>query len=176
MTVGSEAKLTVETLGAFIDDRYAAWARQQVGDDTVSVLKTGFADWLSEPLTTLSAWRIESWRRDQLDLLVQPLMISRQLQALDGCLKKAVEWLIIESNPLHDVGLEATDHFIELFSGGMGHGYLRAGWAPVASIGHGRWATVRSWNCRPSAATRTMCSRCTPWEPTRALRNACSST
>ncbi len=130
--MGSEAKLTVETLGAFIDERYAAWAREHVGDDVVSLLKTSFANWLSEPLATLSAWRIESWRRDQLDLLAQPLLVSRQLQALDSCLSKAVEWLIIKCNPLQDVSADAgTDYFIELFAGGMGHGYLREGWAPV---------------------------------------------
>jgi len=130
--VGAEAEPALETLGTFIDDRYAPWAREHVGDDAAARLKTDFADWLAEPLGALSAWRIESWRRDRLDSLAQPLMVDRQLQALDGCLSKAVEWRIIERNPLQAVGLEkGTDYYIELFAGGIGHGYLREGWAPV---------------------------------------------
>lgn len=40
------------------------------------------------------------------------------------------KWLLIERNPLQDVSLEAeTDYLIELFAGGIGHGYLREGWA-----------------------------------------------
>jgi hypothetical protein len=130
--VNSEAKLAVETLGRFIDERYAPWAREHVGDNAAAQLKVDLADWLSEPLATLSAWRIESWRRDQLDALAQPLIVSRQLLALHSCLSKAVEWLLIERNPLQDVSLEAeTDYFIELFAGGVGHGYLREGWAQL---------------------------------------------
>jgi len=103
-----------------------------VGDDAAARLKADVADWLSEPLVTISAWRIESWRRGQLDSLVQPVIVSRRLQALDSCLSKAVEWHRIERNPLQDVSLEANTHcFIELFAGGIGHDYLREGWAPV---------------------------------------------
>jgi hypothetical protein len=130
--VCSEANLAVETLGTFIDERYAPWVREHVGDDAAARLKMDFASWLSEPLTTLSAWRIESWRRDQLDLVAQPLIISHQLQRLHGCLSKAVEWQLIERNPLQDVPQEVdTDRSIELFGGGIGHGYLREGWARV---------------------------------------------
>ena len=130
--MSSEAKLAVDTLGTFIDERYAPWAREHLGDDTAARLKTDFANWLSEPLATLSAWRIESWRRDQLDSVAQPDIISRQLQALHGCLSKAVEWQFIERNPLLDVSFETEpDYFIELFGGGLGHGYLRGGWGRV---------------------------------------------
>jgi hypothetical protein len=130
--VSSGANLAVETLGTFIDERYAPWAREHVGDDAAVRLKADFAAWLSEPLSTLSAWRIESWRRDQLDSVAQPLIISHQLQRLDGCLSKAVEWQLIERNPLKDVTLEVdTDRTIELCGGGVGHGYLREGWARV---------------------------------------------
>lgn len=126
----SEAKLSAETFGAFIDERYAPWTREHAGDNVAAGLKADFAHWLSEPLVTLSAWHIESWRRDQRDLRAQPLIVSRQLQALDNCLSKAVEWLLIERNPVQDVGLDAdTGYSIELFAGGIGHGYLGEGWA-----------------------------------------------
>jgi hypothetical protein len=140
--VNSEAKLAVETLGTFIDERYAPWVREHVGDDAAARLKTDFAGWLSEPLTALSAWRIETWRRDQVDSVAQPLIVSRQLQALGSCLSKAAEWQLIERNPLQDVSSEAdTDYFIELFGGGVGQGYLREGWAAIGvnwtwTLGH----------------------------------------
>jgi hypothetical protein len=90
------------------------------------------ADWLSEPLAAFSAWRIESWRRDQFDSVAEPLLVDRQLQALDSCLSKAVEWQLIERNPLRDVSLEAdTDRVVELFGGGDGLDYLREGWARI---------------------------------------------
>ena len=133
--MSSEAKLAVgslETFGKFIDEHYAPWAREHVGDDAAARLKLDFAAWLSEPLTNLSAWRIESWRRDQLELVAQPLIISHQLQRLDGCLSKAAEWQLIERNPLLDVSEEVdNDRSVELFGGGVGQGYLREGWARV---------------------------------------------
>ena len=130
--MSSELKLAVETLGTFIDERFAPWARENAGAEAAAKVKADCADWLSEPLLTLSAWRIESWRRDQRDARAQPDNVTRQLQALDVCLTKAVEWRLIERNPLRDVQLEAEhDYLIELFAGGIGHGFLREGWAPV---------------------------------------------
>jgi hypothetical protein len=140
--VNSENKLGIETLGTFIDERYAPWAREHVGNDAATRLKTDFAGWLSEPLTELSAWRIESWRRDQRDALTQPQIVRRQLLALDSCLSKAAEWLLIERNPVQDVSLEADTHYIiELFAGGIGQGYLREGWEAIGvnwtwTLGH----------------------------------------
>lgn len=127
--MSSEAKLAVETLGTFIEERYAPWAREHGGDNAADQLKADFPHWLSEPLATLTAWDIESWRRDQLDSRVQPLIVSGQLQSLDICLSKAVEWFLIERNPLQDVCLDAdTDYCIELYASGVGHGYLGEGW------------------------------------------------
>jgi hypothetical protein len=69
--VRSEAKLAVETVGPFIDERYSPRAREHIGDDTAARLKEDFAAWFAEPLEKLSAWRIESWHRDQLDSVAQ---------------------------------------------------------------------------------------------------------
>ncbi len=130
--MSSEPKLVVETLGTFIDERMTPWAREHAGADVAARLKADCADWLPEPLFMLSAWRIESWRRDQRNARAPPDDVTRQLKALDVCLTKAVEWRLIDRNPLKDVLLEAdNDYLIELFAGGIGHGFLRDGWAPV---------------------------------------------
>lgn len=127
-----ETGCTIGTLGAFIDERYAPWLRETSGDVSPAQLKADFAAWLSEPLATLSAGHIETWRRDQVGSLGQPQIVSRQLQALDSCLRKAVEWQLMDRNPLQDVSLESdTDYLIELFAGGIGHASLREGWAAV---------------------------------------------
>lgn len=119
------------TFGAFIEQRYEPWAREYLHDEAAGArLRTEFADWIDEPLSTLSAWRIESWRRDRIEASAQPGLVSQQLQELETCLCKAVEWEVITRNPLRELGLEnGAQYFIELFAGGTGQAHLRDGWA-----------------------------------------------
>src|SRR5208283_1061340 len=92
----------VSTLGAFIEQRYEAWALEHLrrGDVAVARLKADFAKWLGEPLSTFNSWRIESWRRDRLKAGTKPVTLNRQVDTLRSCLRKAVEWNIIEKHPL----------------------------------------------------------------------------
>jgi integrase len=92
----------VSTLGAFIDDRYGPWALEHLrrGDVAVARLKADFEKWLGEPLSTFNSWRIESWRRDRLKAGTKPVTLNRQVDTLRSCLRKAVEWNIIEKHPL----------------------------------------------------------------------------
>jgi hypothetical protein len=93
----------VSTLGAFITERYGPWAVQHLrrGDVAVARLRADFAKWLDEPLGTFNAWRLESWRRDRLKDGVKPVTLNRQLDTLRACLRKAVEWQVIDVHPLH---------------------------------------------------------------------------
>jgi integrase len=92
----------VSTLGAFIDDRYGAWALEHLrrGDVAVARLKADFEKWLGEPLVSFNGWRIESWRRDRLKAGTKPVTLNRQVDTLRSCLRKAVDWGIIEKHPL----------------------------------------------------------------------------
>ncbi|MGO9267665.1 MAG: tyrosine-type recombinase/integrase [Candidatus Binataceae bacterium] len=92
----------VSTLGAFIEQRYEAWALEHLrrGDVAVARLKADFEKWLGEPLTSFNSWRIESWRRDRLKAGTKPTTLNRQVDTLRSCLRKAVDWGIIEKHPL----------------------------------------------------------------------------
>jgi integrase len=96
------ARARVSTLGAFIDERYGPWALQHLrrGDVAVARLKADFAKWLEEPLSTFNSWRIESWRRDRLKAGTKPVTLNRQVDTLRACLRKAVDWNVIEIHPL----------------------------------------------------------------------------
>lgn len=92
----------VSTLGAFISERYGPWALEHLrrGDVAVARLKADFEKWLGEPLSTFNSWRIESWRRDRLKAGTKPVTLNRQVDTLRSCLRKAVDWNIIEKHPL----------------------------------------------------------------------------
>jgi len=102
-----EAKLEAErskvgTLGAFVKDRYESWALEHLrrGDVAVARLKADFEKWLGEPLTSFNSWRIESWRRDRLKAGTKATTLNRQVDTLRSCLRKAVDWGIIDKHPL----------------------------------------------------------------------------
>jgi integrase len=92
----------VSTLGAFIKDRYGPWALEHLrrGDVAVARLRADFEKWLGEPLSTFNSWRIESWRRDRLKAGTKPVTLNRQVDTIRSCLRKAVDWGIIEKHPL----------------------------------------------------------------------------
>lgn len=92
----------VATLRAFIEHRYGPWALEHLrrGDVAVARLLADFKKWLDEPLATFNVWRMESWRRDRLRDKVKPVSVNRQLDTLRACLKKAVDWDVIDSHPM----------------------------------------------------------------------------
>jgi integrase len=70
------------------------------GDVAVARLKSDFEKWLGEPLATFNTWRLESWRRDRLKAGVKPVTLNRQIDTLRSCLRKAVDWQIIDTHPM----------------------------------------------------------------------------
>lgn len=99
------ARSKVSTLGAFIEDKYAPWALQEMkrGATAVTRLLSDFEHWLNEPLMSFNSWRIESFRTDRKKAGVKATTINRQLDTLRGCLRKAVDWKVILSHPMEDV-------------------------------------------------------------------------
>ncbi len=94
------------TLRAFIKHKYGAWAKQHLkrGDVAVERLEADFEKWLDEPMTVLNVWRLESWRRDRLASGVKATTVNRQIDTLRATLRKAVEWGVLEADPM--VGLK----------------------------------------------------------------------
>jgi hypothetical protein len=123
----------VYPLGEFIDELFDLTARRQAHSlDSAERLKGSFSELLGEPLAGLSAWRLEAWRRDRLEVGAQSDALNQQLRTLAECLRKAVQWGLMDRNPVEDLNLKGeTEYFIEFFSGGVGHSFLREGWSPI---------------------------------------------
>ena len=92
----------VATLGAFIEHRYGPWALEHLrrGDVAVARLRADFSKWIDQPLATFNVWRMESWRRDRLKAGTKPVTLNRQLDTIRACLKKAVDWNVIDKHPM----------------------------------------------------------------------------
>jgi integrase len=92
----------VATLKTFIEGRYGPWAIEHLrrGDVAVARLKADFKKWLEEPMSSFNTWRMESWRRDRLAKGAKPNTTNRQLDTLRSCLRKAVEWGVLDKHPM----------------------------------------------------------------------------
>jgi integrase len=92
----------VATLKAFLEHRYEPWALAHLrrGDVAVARLKADFKKWLDEPLESFNTWRLDSWRRDRLRDGAKPVTVNRQIDTLRACLRKAVDWGVVEEHPL----------------------------------------------------------------------------
>jgi integrase len=116
---GERAK--VATLGAFIDGRYEPWALQHMrrGDQAADRLKADFKAWLDKPMSEINTWLVVSWRRDRMKdkrdpegkevTGVAPATVNRQLDTLRACLRKAVQWGVLETHPLKDLKRVKSD-------------------------------------------------------------------
>lgn len=128
-------RLGSETLGDFVDHKYAPWARVQLHEEDIGQqLKADFPDLMAQPLNALTAELIGAWSRDRKDENTQPLVVSRMLGALQQCLAKAVEWGAITHSPLQGFNPDDGAHYlVELFVDGNGHRYLREGWSNLGA-------------------------------------------
>jgi integrase len=71
------------------------------GTGQVFKIETYFVKkWPRVPLFDINALRIQNWRREQVKRGLSPAGINRPVSALKAMLNRAVEWQVIESNPL----------------------------------------------------------------------------
>jgi integrase len=97
------------TLGMFLTDQYALWAATQLkwGRGTVDRIRKGFGDLLERRLSAIDQRMIDRWWADRISTIspktrapVGKVTASRELAALRSALSKAVEWELIDTNPL----------------------------------------------------------------------------
>lgn len=87
-----------EKLGHYLEHRYKEWAEvhQRAHEHTLACLKADFgpdgADWWDRPMSSISTWDVERWRRAELKRGIKPSTLNRNWARLRAALRKAVEW------------------------------------------------------------------------------------
>lgn len=102
-------KAKYDTLGGFIEHRYAEWVttERKSGKETLETLERDFEHLFGRKISKITNWDITKWRTDRLKGTTgKPLKessINRRVSALKAVLSKAVEWEVIEVNPIQQI-------------------------------------------------------------------------
>ena len=98
-----------DTLGGFIEHKYADWVKteRKTGSDTLRIIERDFKHLFPKKLSNVNSWDLTKWRTDRLNgrngRALTKASVNRRLMALKAVLSKAVEWEVIEENPLKNV-------------------------------------------------------------------------
>jgi len=90
------------TLEGFLKHNYEPWAtaHRTSGPATIQRMRSNFSHLMNRPLMDINLWVIEKWRSEQLKGGKARTTINRDVTTLKACLSKAVEWGVLEQNPL----------------------------------------------------------------------------
>lgn len=93
------------TLGAFIREHYAPWAKanQKAGQATVDAIEAVFGDLYDRELPKLSAFDIERVKSARLKASMKPATVNRDLSRIRGALSRAVDWGMLTEHPMKSV-------------------------------------------------------------------------
>lgn len=100
------------TLKKFIDDRYAPWAEthHKTGRTNADRILVSFDEYADTRIDKLTAWQAEKWKTARKAAGIQPSTINRDVLMLKAVLNKAVEWGVLEINPMAGVkALKGTE-------------------------------------------------------------------
>ena len=107
------AKLAMsQTLDGFLIHNYEPWATSQrkSGPATVKRIRSNFEHLIHRSLNDINLWVIEKWRSEQLKDGKAGTTINRDVTSLKACLSRAVEWGVLDENPLHNLRPIRTDN------------------------------------------------------------------
>lgn len=90
------------SLQGFIDNKYGPWVEthHRRGKDTLSRLKRCFEELLPKNMTEITPWVIEKWRSARIKSDTKQSTINRDIVVIKAALSKAVEWGLIDANPI----------------------------------------------------------------------------
>lgn len=93
------------TLGEFIAEHYAPWAKanQKAGQATVDALLACFGDFYDRELRSLSAFDVERFKAKRLKAKRKPATVNRDLDRIRSVFSRAVEWGFLTDHPLKTV-------------------------------------------------------------------------
>ncbi len=93
------------TLGDFISDHYAPWAKthQKAGQATIDALEAVFGDLYEREMRSLDAHDIEQIKTGRLSAGKKPATVNRDLDRIRSVFSRAVEWKFLAIHPLKSV-------------------------------------------------------------------------
>jgi integrase len=94
-----------KSLGGFIKSKYTGWAltHQKRGDETLALLQADFSHLNPKRMDKISAWDVQKWRTEKTKSGLKPATINRRVTTLKAVLNKAVEWDVIDVNPISKI-------------------------------------------------------------------------
>ncbi|MCJ9428060.1 tyrosine-type recombinase/integrase [Kordiimonas marina] len=92
----------VSSFKEYLDAHYGPWLIENTssGEATIKRLKTTFAFLLAHKLDDILLSDLEKWRTKRLAGGVKHTTVNRDISAVKAALNRAVEWKLIETNPL----------------------------------------------------------------------------
>ena len=101
-----------QTLDGFLIHQYEPWATSQrkSGAATLKRIRSNFLHLMQRPLIDINLWVIEKWRSKELKCGKAKTTINRDITALKACLSRAVEWGVLNENPLQKLRPIRTDN------------------------------------------------------------------
>lgn len=93
------------TLGDFIRDHYASWAKanQKAGQATVDAIEAVFGSLYERELVNLVALDLERIKSHRLKAGIKPATVNRDLSRIRGALSRAVDWGMLAQHPMKSV-------------------------------------------------------------------------
>jgi integrase len=100
------------TLGNFIEESYVPWVttnRPRTAANTLEKLQRHFGTWFAEPLSTITAERIELWKIRRVNTGRVPTTVMRDIFTLSSVLRRAVRLGKLTDNPVRWVDKPRID-------------------------------------------------------------------
>lgn len=93
------------SLFAFIEGHYADYLRSRNKDHAATLfrLKKCFGQFKDIPLAKIDTLRVEQWRNTRIAAGISPVTVNRDIGALRPVFSRAVEWGLIDQQPLKSV-------------------------------------------------------------------------
>lgn len=106
----------IPTLKGFLDGDYGTWAKanHRASAQNLARLKTAFKEVLGRKLDQLTVLDLERWRGEQVEKGLSHETINRDISSIKACLNRAVDWEILDRNPLAKVKKARTDDRIKV--------------------------------------------------------------
>lgn len=101
----------VSTLRAFLAQRYEPWALSNLrsAKPQLERIRSDFVAWLDRPMSELTPWLIETYRKRRRDLGRKPQTINREVQRVRAAVAKAVAWGVLDAHPFASIRPLRTD-------------------------------------------------------------------